>query len=380
MLHYLDNASTTQVAPEVAEAISAALLQHWANPSALYTPGMAAEAAIQHARHTLADGLGCQSGEVFFTGCGTEGNNIAIFGAALARRNWGTQLVATGYEHPSVSGPLALLAQQAGFQLTEIAPGQDGQVPLQGIVDAVGPNTALVCAMHVNNETGALLDVTALAEAVKQKNHRTFVHVDGIQAFGKLPLALSKTKIDSYTLSGHKIHAPKGVGALYLRQGANLLAPIVGGGQEKGIRPGTENTPYIVGLGVAAQLMARRHATAQAHQQKLRQRLLAGLAAIGSTVCHSPENGVPGIVFFSMPRGLQSQVMINHLFERHGVCVSGGSACAGGAASHTLTAMGVPRQQIEGALRVSFCGDTTEADVDALLTGLQDCVATLARK
>ena len=383
-MHYLDNASTTQVAPAVANAVQDALCSQWGNPSSLYRFGMQAEAVMQEARSTLAKALGAQPGEVFFTACGSEANNIALLGAARARTGWAKQLVCTGYEHPSVLSPLQMLAEREGFLLTVVAPGLDGRVNTEALVSAVQSDTAVVSAMHVNNETGAVLDVAALAAAVKKKNPRCFVHIDGVQGFCKLPLALGRTAIDGYAVSGHKLHAPKGIGALYLRggfpNGSAVLPPFVGGGQESGLRPGTQNTAYMAGFAAAVrQATARLPETART-VATLRARLLEGLSSLDGIRLHSPEDGYAGILFFSMPKGLRSQVMLNLLDEEFDVCVSSGSACSGGAPSHTLAAMGVPEALADAALRVSFCGESTEADVDTLLAGLRACVHRLARK
>lgn len=385
-MHYLDHASTTPVAPEVAAEVNESLLRGWANPSALYRAGAEAERAMQAHRAVLAGALGCAPGEVFFTAGGTEANNLAILGAARVRKSWASHLVSTGYEHPAVSGPLHMLAKNEGFTLSEVAPGPEGRVDLAALVAAVGPKTALCCAMQVNNETGATLDVAALAAAVKAKNPRCFVHVDGVQGFCKSSLAPGATKIDGYATSGHKLNAPKGVGALYLRGGGgNFAPPFAGGGQEPNaqslsIRPGTQSTACIAGYAKAVQLaLARRAAEAESFAA-LRQRLLDGLAALPEPVrIHSPANGAPGILFFSLPAGLLSQTVINYLDEKHNVQVASGSACDKGRPSHTLAAMGVPAQQIATSLRVSFGQGSGAEDVDALLAGLEDALASLAR-
>lgn len=379
-MHYLDNAATTAVAPAVRETIQQMLNACWGNPSSLYRLGMEAEERTQQARATVAEAMGCTEKEVFFTGSGTEANNIAILGAARARKNWGAHIVATGYEHPSVSQSLAALAKQEGFSVTEIPPGRDGRVDPDQLIEAVGSKTVLVCAMHVNNENGAVLDVAKLATSIKQKNARTFVHVDGVQGFLKRPVILSRTKIDGYAVSGHKIHAPKGIGALYLKQGFHIEPPFHGGGQEKGVRPGTENTAYIAGFAKGVKLAQEHYRENQEKIIFLHEKLMAGLARMPEIILHSPKDGYPGIVFFSMPAGLKSQVMLNHLDQKYGVCVSSGSACSGGTGSHTLTAMGVPKKQIDSALRVSFCGNNTEEDVEVLLEGLKDCCTSLIKQ
>ena len=215
-LHYLDNAATTRVAPEVADAIYKTMVNHWGNPSSLYTPGVESRELLDKARNIVGRTLGAEPGQVFFTGCGSESNNIAILGAALARRSWGKKIVASGFEHPSAALPLARLAEE-GFEVDFVAPGADGRLDVDAIADRVDKGTILVTCMQVNNETGARQDVKKLAARVKEANSRTAVHVDGVQAWMRLPVSLEN--IDSYTVSGHKIHAPKCVGALYLRRG-----------------------------------------------------------------------------------------------------------------------------------------------------------------
>ncbi|MBQ8647565.1 MAG: cysteine desulfurase [Oscillospiraceae bacterium] len=372
-LHYLDNAATTIVAPEVAAAIHTAMLEHWANPSSLYTPGAHSELELNKARGAVARTLGCTAGEVYFTGCGSESNNLALLGAARTR-TWGKRIVCTGFEHPSVALPLERLAKE-GYDVQFVAPGQDGHVDVDRMLELVDKNTILVAAMQVNNETGAAVDVARLAAGVKARNSRTAMHVDGVQAWMRLPVKLAN--IDSYSVSGHKIHAPKGVGALYLRKGYNLEPPYLGGGQEKGLRPGTENLPYAVGLAEAARRLAgdlpRRHQ----HMAMLNARLRAGLAAFPEVVINSPEDAVPEVLNFSL-NVIRSETMLHHL-EQSRVYVSSGSACSKGAASHTLTAMGLPARRIDTAIRASFCAENTEADVDALLNGLEDGLKHLTR-
>lgn len=215
-MHYLDNAATTRVADAVADTADAVLRAHYANPSSLYAPGAQSEFVLSGARETVAASLGAQPGEIVFTACGSEGNNLAVLGAVKARAAWADHIVVTGYEHPSVQNPVAALEKE-GWRVTVVRPDASGHVDAGALVRAVGSKTALVTAMHVNNEVGSILDVAALAKAVKEKNSRTAVHIDGVQAWGKVPQRLNGTAIDSYAVSGHKIHAPKGVGALYVR-------------------------------------------------------------------------------------------------------------------------------------------------------------------
>ena len=372
-IHYLDNAATTMVNPEVIETITKAMAEHWANPSSLYTPGAHSELALNKARADVARTLGATAGEVYFTGCGSEGNNLAILGAARTRK-WGKRIVCTGFEHPSVALPMQRLAQE-GYDVQFVAPEADGHLNVDKMLELVDKNTILVAAMQVNNETGTAVDVARLAAGVKARNDRTAVHVDGVQAWMRVPVRLAN--IDSYSVSGHKIHAPKGIGALYLRKGYHIEPPYLGGGQEKGMRPGTENLPYAIGMAKAATLLSRTLPQRHKTLVELNTRLREGLKQFPEVTLNSPENAVPEVLNFSL-NVIRSETMLHHL-ETMGVYVSSGSACSKGAASHTLTAMGLEPRRIDTAIRASFCADNTPEDVDALLEGLKTGLATLSR-
>lgn len=378
-MHYLDNAATTRVADEVIEVITDTLRKHYANASALYTPAADSENVLEDSRAAIAGALGCAPGELLFTASGSEGNNIALWGAAFARRNWAKDIVVTGYEHASLTRPLDQLGA-LGYTVKVVKPTAEGTVTPQMLADAVGPHTALVAAIHVNNETGALLDAAQLVKLVKAKNARTAVHIDGVQAFMKIPVDVRKLGVDSYTVVGHKIHAPKGVGALYLRKGYHIEPPYLGGKQEQGLRPGTENLAYIAGFAKAVELLrptlAARYEKAKAFNEWLRQQI----AAREGFVLNSPALDCcsPYILNFSIP-GLRSETVLHYLELKKQVYVSSASACGKGAASHTLQAMGLAAARIDGALRISFCGETQQADLDALLEGLDEAAAKLAR-
>ena len=372
-IHYLDNAATTMVNPEVIETITKAMAEHWANPSSLYTPGAHSELALNKARADVARTLGATAGEVYFTGCGSEGNSLAILGAARTRK-WGKRIVCTGFEHPSVALPMQRLAQE-GYDVQFVAPEADGHLNVDKMLELVDKNTILVAAMQVNNETGTAVDVARLAAGVKARNDRTAVHVDGVQAWMRVPVRLAN--IDSYSVSGHKIHAPKGIGALYLRKGYHIEPPYLGGGQEKGMRPGTENLPYAIGMAKAATLLSRTLPQRHKTLVELNTRLREGLKQFPEVTLNSPEDAVPEVLNFSL-NVIRSETMLHHL-ETMGVYVSSGSACSKGAASHTLTAMGLEPRRIDTAIRASFCADNTPEDVDALLEGLKTGLATLSR-
>ncbi len=375
-MHYLDNAATTKVDLQVADHIRKVMEQSFANPSSLYKPGLDSELILRQSRAKVASAMGCTPAEVYFTGCGTESNNIAILGAVEARKEWADHIICTGYEHPSVQQPIEKLQQQ-GWKVTLVTPNEQGVIQPEQLADLVTSKTALVTAMQVNNETGAILDVQRLSKLVKEKNARTFVHVDGVQGWLRLPIKLSATQIDSYAVSGHKIHAPKGIGALYLKKNSNIIPPFLGGGQEKGIRPGTENLPYIAGLAMAAEMMQKNMPQRKKQIAHCNELLRSQLENMDGIVLNSPQDAAPEVLNFSV-MGIRSETML-HFLEQKEVYVSSGSACSKGASSHTLAAMGLPSQRIDSALRVSFSKDSTQEDVQALLEGLAEGMASLAR-
>ena len=322
-LHYLDNAATTIVAPEVADVINKAMREHWANPSSLYAPGARSEEALNAARAAVALTLGCKSRELYFTSCGSESNNMALLGAALTRR-FGKGIVVSGFEHPSVQKPLERLAAE-----------------------------------------------------VKRRNSRTIVHVDAVQAWMRVPIKLAN--IDTLAVSGHKIHAPKGIGALYLSDSLYqaFQAPYLGGEQEREKRPGTENLPYALGLAAAATRLNKTMKSRDAAVRALNLRLREGLKAFPEVVINSPDNAVPEVLNFS-ENCIKSETMLAHLAQQQ-VYVSSASACGRGQPSHTLAAMGRDPLAIDTAIRVSFCADNTPEDVDAFLNAFEDGMKHLQR-
>ncbi len=374
-LHYLDNAATTIVAPEVADAIYKAMGEHWANPSSLYAPGARSEEALNAARAVVARSLGCKSRELYFTSCGSEGNNMALLGAALTRK-FGRGIVVSGFEHPSVQKPLERLAAM-GYDVTVVAPNPDGTLDINKMLDAVDKNTILVACMMVNNEIGTRNDVERLAAEVKRKNNRTIVHVDAVQAWMRVPIKLAN--IDTLAVSGHKIHAPKGVGALYLSDSLAqaFQPPYLGGEQERGKRPGTENLPYAVGLAAAVSRLSKNMKSRDAAVRALNARLREGLNAFPDVVINSPDSAVPEVLNFS-ENCIKSETMLAYLAEQQ-IYVSSASACGRGQPSHTLAAMGRDPLAIDTAIRVSFCADNTPEDVDAFLNRFEDGMKNLQK-
>ncbi len=374
-IHYLDNAATTMVAPEVADVIDHALREHWANPSSLYPPGAQSEERLNAARAAVARTLGCKARELYFTSCGSESNNLALLGAALTR-SFGKGIVVSGFEHPSVQKPLERLAKM-GYDVTVVNPKADGTLDLDEMLAHVDKKTILVACMMVNNEIGTRNDVERLAAAVKQKNSRTIVHVDAVQAWMRVPIQLAN--IDTLSVSGHKIHAPKGIGALYLsdRLVQAFQPPYLGGEQEREMRPGTENLPYAMGLATAATRLAKTMKSRDAAVRALNQQLRAGLSAFPEVVLNSPDTAVPEVLNFS-ENCIKSETMLAFLAEKQ-IYVSSASACGRGLPSHTLAAMGRDPLAIDTAIRVSFCADNTPEDVDAFLNRFEDGMKHLQR-
>lgn len=374
-LHYLDNAATTIVAPEVADVIDKAMREHWANPSSLYGPGARSEEALNAARAAVARTLGCKSRELYFTSCGSESNNLAIFGG-VQTKTFGKGVVVSGFEHPSVQRPMERLAEM-GYDVTVVPPEPDGRLNVDKMLAHVNRSTVLVACMMVNNETGARCDVEKLAAEVKKISSRTMVHVDAVQAWMRLPIKLAN--IDSIAISGHKIHAPKGIGALYLSDSLaqSFRPPYLGGEQERGKRPGTENLPYALGLAAAATRLAGNMKARQEKVRALNEQLRAGLAAFPEIEINSPEGSVPEVLNFS-ENCIKSETMLAFLAEKQ-IYVSSASACGRGQPSHTLAAMGRSPLAIDTAIRVSFCADNTPEDVDAFLNRLEDGMKHLQR-
>lgn len=374
-LHYLDNAATTIVAPEVADVIDKAMREHWANPSSLYGPGARSEEALNAARAAVARTLGCKSRELYFTSCGSESNNLAIFGG-VQTKTFGKGVVVSGFEHPSVQRPMERLAEM-GYDVTVVPPEPDGRLNVDKMLSHVNRSTVLVACMMVNNETGARCDVEKLAAEVKKISSRTMVHVDAVQAWMRLPIKLAN--IDCMAISGHKIHAPKGIGALYLSDSLaqSFRPPYLGGEQERGKRPGTENLPYALGLAAAATRLAGNMKARQEKVRALNEQLRAGLAAFPEIEINSPEGSVPEVLNFS-ENCIKSETMLAFLAEKQ-IYVSSASACGRGQPSHTLAAMGRSPLAIDTAIRVSFCADNTPEDVDAFLNRLEDGMKHLQR-
>lgn len=364
-MHYLDNSATTRVTADAADAAYRAMREGYGNPSSLYAAGISAERLVRESRETVAQALGCEAACVIFTSGGTEGNCTAILGAAWKLRHQGKHIITTAVEHPAVLEPIARLKTE-GYEVTYLKPGRDGTISPDDFEQALREDTILCAVMHVNNETGAVMPIRTLTGILQRRKSRALFHCDGVQAFMRVPLRVESLGVDFYTVSGHKVHAPKGIGALYIRRGVRIPPLLPGGGQESGMRSGTENVPGIAAFAAALRNPPRADIPA------LRQRLLEGL--IPTMRVNFPD-ALPQILSLSLP-GYRSEVVMR-ILESRGVYVSTGSACAKGKRSYVLEACGLTPDVIDGTLRVSLSGDNTPEDIDALLEGLREAADRL---
>lgn len=373
---YLDNAATTRACPAAVEAAARMMRDCFGNPSSLHAMGLASAREMAAAREAVAALLGCQAECVTFTSGGSEANNLAVFGGAAARARRGKKLVTTAAEHSSVSEAMRRLESE-GWEVAYVKPGPDGKLDAGAFADAVDERTALVSMMLVNNETGAIFPVAEAAKRIRRKNPETLIHCDGVQAFGKLPLRVSRMEVDLMSVSGHKICGPKGSGALYIRRGVRVLPQICGGGRSGGCAraPRTSRrSPVRAACAALNGKVPENFARAEALRDRLREQLseMSGVRLI------SPADGSPYIVNFSVP-GYRSETML-HFLESRGVFVSSGSACSKGAKSPVLLSMGLPAPVVDGALRASFIYGTSEEELDMLVSALREGIARVAHK
>ena len=367
MFHYLDNAATTPVRPEAVQAAAAAMEQGWGNPSAQYEIGRQAAGQVRQWRADVAAALGCAPEEFVFTSCGTEGDNWAIFGAADLNRRKGKHIVTTAYEHAAVLEPCRQL-ERRGYEVTYLAPDREGNISVDDLTAALRPDTVLVSMMLVNNELGSLLPVAEAVKAVRRSGAPALFHCDAVQGFLKVPFTPARLGVDLLSVSGHKIHGPKGVGGLYIRRGLRLPPFILGGGQEGGLRSGTEATGQLAAFAAAARLGRATLEQDLAHMAGLKQYALEQLTGTVPGLVRVGGGTAPHILSISLP-GYKSEVLVRFLSDR-GVYVSSGSACHRGKASHVYASLGLPKKVLDGVLRVSFSYDTTREDVDALVRAL----------
>lgn len=368
---YLDNSATTRIAPKVIEEMTRCMTNTWGNPSSTHAAGREAGKILKECRKKIAEYLGCAEDEIYFTSGGTESDNIAILGAANIKK--GKRVVTTMIEHHAVLKTVEHLETQ-GFEVIKIAPEKDGSIDPDKVIDAVDDKTCLVTVMHVNNETGAVIDVERIAKGAKNKNPRVTVHTDAVQSFGHIETKPYKLGVDMMSISSHKIHGPKGLGVLFVKNGINdLKKSVFGGGQEKDIRSGTENTYAIAGFSKAVELIDLKD---NEHIALIREKMKNALLSLGRVHYNGGDNASAYILNMSF-EGVRSEVMLNAL-DSKGICVSSASACAGGKhKSYVLEAMGT--RFADNAIRFSFSRYTTEEEIDETVEAVEDVIRLFRR-
>ena len=374
--HYLDNSATTKVSDAAAQKAMTLMCTTYGNPSSLHSLGFEASKELEAARGTIAEKLGADPTEIYFTSGGTEANNLAIFGAVEAMKRRGKRIITTAFEHSSVHESMLELKKQ-GYDVVFISPDKEGVISAADVINAITDDTILVSVMYINNEVGSISPIGEIANFIKRRGLSTLIHTDAVQAFGKVNIRLSGLPVHLMSISAHKIHGPKGVGALYTRKGCRVLPRTFGGKQENKLRPGTEALPLIGAFSVAVSELDITASHTRVSQ--LSEYLKNELSTLSDDiVINSPCDCLPYILNFSV-KGIRSETMLHHLASK-GVFVSSGSACSKGGKSHVLTAMGLENDIIDSAIRVSFSKHSTTQDVDALVSGIKDGLATLAKR
>lgn len=362
---YLDNSATTKCLPEVAALMTHIMCEDYGNPSSMHKKGVEAEKYVRHSKEVIAKSLKVQEKEILFTSGGTESDNIALIGGAYANYRAGRHIITTRIEHPAVLQPCAYLEEQ-GFEVTYLPVDANGVIRLSDLERAITRNTILVSIMHVNNEIGSIQPIAEAGALIKRMNPNTLFHVDAIQSYGKCRIYPKRMNIDLLSVSAHKIHGPKGVGFLYINEKAKVRPILFGGGQQRGMRSGTENVPGIAGMAKAVELCYTDLDTKVAHLYQIRERFIQGVSRIeGIKINGCPGmEGAPHIVSVSI-QGVRSEVML-HALEDKGIYVSAGSACSSNkpAISATLKAIGVEKQYLDSTIRFSFSTFTTEEEID----------------
>lgn len=377
---YLDNSATTRCFDEVAQLMTNIMCEDYGNPSSIHHKGVEAERYLRYARETLAGILKVNEKEIFFTSGGTESDNIALIGTAMANHRAGRHLITTQIEHPAIMKTMRYLEEQ-GFRVTYLPVDRQGRIRLDDLQNAIGRDTILVSIMHTNNEIGTIEPIAEAGDLIKRMNPKTVFHVDAVQGFGKFRIYPSRMKIDLLSVSAHKIHGPKGVGFLYINDKIKINPIIYGGGQQKGMRPGTENVPGIAGLAKAAELMYKHLDKDMERLYGLREMFIQGVSQID----YVKVNGCMGnesaahIVSLSV-RGVRSEVLL-HALEDKGIYVSAGSACSARKPqpSETLKAIGIEKDLLDSTIRFSFSIFTTEDEIRYTVKALHEIIPTLRR-
>ena len=377
---YFDNSATTRCFDEVKDIVCKTMTEDFGNPSAMHKKGMEAENYVRRSAQTLAKLLKVNEKEILFTSGGTESDNLAIIGGVEANKRMGNHIITTAVEHAAVAQPFAYLKDQ-GYEVTILPVDHQGVVKLEALEAALRPDTILVSVMYVNNEVGAVMPVEEIGKLVHEKSPKALFHVDAIQAFGKYRIYPKKLGIDLLSVSSHKIHGPKGVGFLYINEKVRVQPQILGGGQQDGMRSGTDNVPGIAGLGVAAQRVYDHLEENREHLYQLKEYLAEGLLKLDDVCLNGMglREGAPQILSASF-LGIRSEVLL-HTLEDRGIYVSAGSACSSHKRkpSATLSAMGMSKDQIESTVRLSFCEENTMEEADYFLDTMKELVPMLRR-
>ncbi|MDR5660051.1 cysteine desulfurase family protein [Serpentinicella sp. ANB-PHB4] len=379
---YLDNAASTKPYEEVIEVITSALRNLYANPSSLHKKGLETEKEIRRARNIIAKSIGCAEKDFIFTSGGTEANNLAINGLINSNKRIGKHIVTTRIEHKSILSTFDALKNN-GYDITYLDVDKQGFVCLDQFKKSIRPDTALVSIMHANNEVGSIQSVKEISHLIKKINPKTLFHVDGVQAYGKIKVNIAKTKIDAYSISGHKIHGPKGVGGLYIRPGVKISPIIFGGSQEYNLRAGTENVPGIIGFSKAVELIFDKNHVERLNEiNKLKTYFYNCLDQNIEEIHFNSddnENYLPNIINVSI-LGIRSEIML-HSLEQKGIFISSGSACTSRKKdiSHVLEAMGLKHEQIDSAIRISLSQFTTKEEIDYTVEQMKNEVQKLRK-
>lgn len=372
--HYLDNSATTVTSESAVQKALHMMTVEYGNPSSLHKKGLSAELELIKAKEVIASSLSVDADEIYFTSGSTESNNTVLFGVADAKKRSGKKIVTTAIEHSSVMEACKKL-QNDGFEVVYLAPDADGVVPLTAFEEAVDENTILVAVMAVNNEIGSIQNIERIGKIVKRKNPDAHFHCDAVQAYGKLVLKPKKWNVDSLCISSHKVHGPKGVGALFLKKGVRIIPLLYGGEQQKKVRPGTECAPLIASFATAVEefdIVKNKE-----YISELNSYLVDELAKIDSVTINSSSSALPYVLNISV-EGIRSETMLHHL-EQDEIYVSSSSACAKGKKSYVLQALGLPDKLIDSSLRISFSKYNDKTDIDAFINSLKKGIDTLAK-
>ncbi|MBQ3783970.1 MAG: cysteine desulfurase [Lachnospiraceae bacterium] len=380
---YLDNAATTCPFPQVRDIMMETMKNEYGNPSSLHMKGVNAEQYVKQARKVIAKALKVTEKEIIFTSGGTESNNQALIGAAMANHRKGKHIITTKIEHASVHNPLLFL-ESLGYKISFVSVDKNGHVDMDELLQLMDDETSIVSIMHVNNEIGAVEDIEAIGKAIKEKDASVLFHVDAIQSFGKFRISPKKCNIDLMSVSGHKIHGPKGIGFLYIKDKTKINPYIYGGGQQKGMRSGTENVPGIAGLGKAVELIHENHEEKINKLYELKQYFVEQVEMLPDVHVNGCADmdirqTAPHVVSVTT-KGVRSEVLL-HALEDKGIYVSSGSACSSNhpALSGTLQAIGLPKDEVESTIRFSFSVFTTKEELDYAIEAMKELLPVLRK-